>query len=69
VYSARYADSTLAAELLSIAQDQLRAGTGVGLARTVPLVPSPNWPNAFHPQQYARSADVTPQVCPPPPLS
>ena len=31
VYSARYADSTLAASLLSIAQDQLRAGTGVGL--------------------------------------
>ncbi len=31
VYSARFADSTLAAELLSIAQDQLRAGTGVGL--------------------------------------
>jgi outer membrane protein TolC len=31
VYNARYADSTLAAELLTIAQDQLRAGTGVGL--------------------------------------
>ena len=31
VYSARLADSTLAAELLAIAQDQLRAGTGVGL--------------------------------------
>jgi outer membrane protein TolC len=31
VFSARYADSTLAADLLSIAQDQLRAGTGVGL--------------------------------------
>ena len=30
-YSARYADSTLAASLLTIAQDQLRAGTGVGL--------------------------------------
>jgi outer membrane protein TolC len=31
VYSARLADSTLAAELLTIAQDQLRAGTGVAL--------------------------------------
>ena len=31
VYGARLADSTLAAELLSIAQDQLRAGTGVAL--------------------------------------
>ena len=31
VFSARYADSTLAADLLSIADDQLRAGTGVGL--------------------------------------
>jgi hypothetical protein len=31
VYNARFADSTLAASLLSIAQDQLRAGTGVGL--------------------------------------
>jgi outer membrane protein TolC len=30
-YSARYADSTLAADLLTIAQDQLRAGTGIGL--------------------------------------
>ena len=31
VYTARLADSTLAAELLTIAQDQLRAGTGVAL--------------------------------------
>ena len=31
VYGARFADSTLAAELLRIAQDQLRAGTGVAL--------------------------------------
>src|SRR5436190_20230563 len=31
VYGARLADSTLAAELLRIAQDQLRAGTGVAL--------------------------------------
>jgi outer membrane protein TolC len=31
VYTARLADSTLAAELLGIAQDQLRAGTGVAL--------------------------------------
>jgi outer membrane protein len=31
VYGARLADSTLAAELLTIAQDQLRAGTGVAL--------------------------------------
>jgi outer membrane protein len=31
VFGARLADSTLAAELLSIAQDQLRAGTGVAL--------------------------------------
>jgi outer membrane protein TolC len=31
VYGARRADSTLAAELLGIAQDQLRAGTGVAL--------------------------------------
>jgi outer membrane protein TolC len=31
VYGARLADSTLAAELLGIAQDQLRAGTGVAL--------------------------------------
>ena len=31
VYSARVADSTLAAELLGIAQDQLRAGTGIAL--------------------------------------
>jgi outer membrane protein len=31
VYVARYADSTLAAELLRIAEDQLRAGTGVAL--------------------------------------
>jgi outer membrane protein len=31
VFGARLADSTLAAELLGIAQDQLRAGTGVGL--------------------------------------
>lgn len=31
VYNARLADSTLAAELLTIAQDQLRAGTGVAL--------------------------------------
>jgi outer membrane protein len=31
VYGARLADSTLASELLSIAQDQLRAGTGVAL--------------------------------------
>ena len=31
VYSARIADSTLAAELLGIAQDQLTAGTGVAL--------------------------------------
>lgn len=30
-YNARFADSTLAADLLTIAQDQLRAGTGVGL--------------------------------------
>jgi outer membrane protein len=31
VYSARVADSTLAAELVRIAQDQVRAGTGVAL--------------------------------------
>ena len=31
VYGARFADSTLAAELLRIAEDQLRAGTGVAL--------------------------------------
>ena len=31
VYDARLADSTLAAELLVIAQDQLRAGTGIAL--------------------------------------
>ena len=31
VYVARFADSTLAAELLRIAEDQLRAGTGVAL--------------------------------------
>ena len=31
VYTARVADSTLAAELLGIAQDQLRAGTGIAL--------------------------------------
>ena len=31
VYSARVADSTLASELLGIAQDQLRAGTGIAL--------------------------------------
>jgi outer membrane protein len=31
VYGARLADSTLAAELLTIAQDQLHAGTGVAL--------------------------------------
>ena len=31
VYTARLADSTLAAELLGIAQDQLRAGTGIAL--------------------------------------
>ena len=31
VFTARLADSTLAAELLGIAQDQLRAGTGVAL--------------------------------------
>ncbi len=31
VYTARVADSTLAAELVGIAQDQLRAGTGVAL--------------------------------------
>ena len=31
VYTARLADSTLAAELLGIAQDQLKAGTGVAL--------------------------------------
>jgi outer membrane protein TolC len=31
VYTARLADSTLAADLLTIAQDQLRAGTGVAL--------------------------------------
>ena len=31
VYIARFADSTLAAELLRIAEDQLRAGTGVAL--------------------------------------
>ena len=31
VYTARVADSTLAAELLGISQDQLRAGTGIAL--------------------------------------
>ena len=31
VYTARLADSTLAAELLGIAQDQLKAGTGIAL--------------------------------------
>ena len=31
VYTARVADSTLASELLGIAQDQLKAGTGIGL--------------------------------------
>ena len=31
VYTARVADSTLAAELLGIAQDQLKAGTGIAL--------------------------------------
>ena len=31
VYTARFADSTLAAELLGIAQDQLKAGTGIAL--------------------------------------
>ncbi len=31
VYIARHADSTLAADLVSIAQDQLRAGTGIAL--------------------------------------
>jgi outer membrane protein len=31
VYTARVADSTLASELLGIAQDQLRAGTGIAL--------------------------------------
>ena len=31
VYAARLADSTLAAELLGIAQDQVRAGTGIAL--------------------------------------
>src|SRR3954454_6747846 len=43
-----------------------RAGVmGVGVRRVL-VVPSPSWPNAFHPQQYASPAVLRPQLCRPP---